>query len=101
MPNLLETAIEDAADLLGVGAPIIRARAAAEISAENTKEKRLREQCQKVILSAARSGMYVALAQIEIGTSDAIVNAQVAELEEVGYTVKVSGPQIRIEWIGA
>lgn len=98
--SLLET-LEDAAELVGISSPpIIRARQAAEISAVNTKAKRLREQCQKVIVSAAEAGMYVAIAQIETGTSDEIVNAQVAELEGVGYTVKVTGPQIRIDWIG-
>ena len=99
--SLLET-IEDAAELLGINSsPILRARHAAEISAVNTKAKRLREQCQKVIVSSAQAGMYVAQATIEVGTSDEIVAAQVKELVEVGYTVKVEGPKIRIEWIGA
>lgn len=99
--SLLE-AIEDAAEMIGISSPpLLRARHAAEISAVNTKAKRLREQCHKVIVSSAEAGMYVAQATIEVGTSDEIVNAQVAELEELGYTAKVDGPKIRIEWLGA
>lgn len=98
--SLLET-IEDAAELLGINSPpLIRARQAAEISAVNTKVKRLREQCHKVIVSSAEAGMYVAIATIEFGTSDETVNAQVAELEGLGYKVQVEGARIRIDWFG-